>query len=116
MNRIVFAVGLFIAATSLAAKQKTDTDQEHTKWIASVMDSINTIKPGMTREDLLKIFTTEGGLSNRRHRTYVYKQCPYIKVRVDFEAAVNADDVLAEMPEDRIVEISMPFLQYSIGD
>lgn len=63
MNRIVFVSALLIATTSLAAKQTTDTDREHTQWIASVMDSIQTIKPGMTREDLSKVFTTEGGLS-----------------------------------------------------
>lgn len=116
MNRIVFAIALLLAATSFAAKQTADTAREHTKWIASVMDSISTIKPGMTREDLLKAFTTEGGLSFRLQRTYVYKECPYIKVTVQFEAAANPDDGLTEMPEDRIVKISEPFLQYSVTD
>ena len=116
MNRIIFAIALMLTATSFAAKQTTENSEEHTKWIASVIDSIQTIKPGMTREELLKIFTTEGGLSHRRQRTYVYKQCPYIKVRVDFEAAANPHDALTEMPEDRIVKISVPFLQYGVAD
>lgn len=116
MNRIVFAIALLLAATSFAAKQTTDTDKEHTEWIASVMDSIDTIKPGMTREDLLKVFTTEGGLSFRLHRTYVYKECPYIKVTVEFEAAENPNDGLTEMPSDKIVKVSAPFLQYSVTD
>ena len=116
MNRIVFVIALLIAVTSPAAKQTTDADEEHTKWIAAVMDSITTIKPGMKREDLLKVFTTEGGLSFRLRRTYVYKECPYIKVNVEFEAAANPDDGFTEMPEDRIVKISMPFLQYSVAD
>ena len=115
MNRIVFAIALFLAATSFAAKQTTDTDKEHTKWIARVMDSIQTIKPGMTREDLSRVFTTEGGLSFRLRRTYVYKECPYIKVNVEFEAAANPSDY-REMPQDKIVKISMPFLQYSVAD
>jgi uncharacterized membrane protein len=116
MNRIVLAIVLILTATSIAATKKKETNEEHTKWIASVMDSIQTIKPGMTREDLLKMFTTEGGLSNRLHRTYVYKECPYIKVTVEFEAAENTDDHLTEMPEDKIVKISMPFLQYGVAD
>jgi hypothetical protein len=116
MNRIVFAIVLMLTATSLAPTQTTETNEEHAKWIANVMDSIQTIKPGMTREDLLKVFTTEGGLSFRLRRTYVYKECPYIKVKVEFEAAADTDDGLTEMPEDRIVKISMPFLQYSIMD
>jgi hypothetical protein len=116
MNRIILAIVLLFTATSLAPRQSADSDEEHRKWIASVIESTQTIKPGMTREDLLKVFATEGGLSNRMHRTYVYKQCPYIKVTVDFEAATNADDVLTEMSEDRIVNISAPFLQYSVMD
>lgn len=105
-----------LAATSLAATQTTETDKEHAKWIASVMDSMQTIKPGMTREDLLKVFTTEGGLSFRLRRTYVYKECPYIKVTVEFEAVENPEDGLTERPGDKIVKISVPFLQYSVTD
>lgn len=80
------------------------------------MDSIHTIQPGMTREDLLKVFTTEGGISNRLHRTFVYKQCPYIKVAVEFEAVETPEDMLTEMPSDKIAKISTPFLQYSVSD
>lgn len=116
MNRIVFVIALLIAATSLATKQTTDTDREHTKWIASVMDSINAIKPGMTREDLLKVFTTEGGLSFRLRRTYAFKECPYIKVTVEFETAENPNDGLTEMPGNKIVKVSAPFLQYTVSD
>ena len=105
-----------LTPTSLVPRQSTDSDEEHRKWIASVIESTETIKPGMTREDLLRVFTTEGGLSNRLHRTYVYKECPYIKVAVEFEATENPDDHLTEMREDRIVKISTPFLQYSVMD
>ena len=81
-----------------------------------MLESAETIKPGMTREDLLKVFTTEGGVSTRFQRTYVYKDCPYVKVRVEFEAAENPDDGLAEMPEDRITKIAAPFLAYIVLD
>ena len=81
-----------------------------------VLESAETIKPGMTRENLMKVFTTEGGVSTRFQRTYVYKDCPYIKVRVEFEAAENPDDGLTQMPEDRITKISAPFLAYIVVD
>jgi hypothetical protein len=38
----------------------------------------------MTREDLLRVFITEGGLSTRTQQTYVLKVCPYIHVDVEF--------------------------------
>lgn len=83
--------------------------------LRGVIELIQTIKPGMTRGDLLRLFTTEGGISTRRERTYVYKQCPYIKVRVEFEAADRSEN-WAQIPQDRIVKISAPFLQYFVAD
>lgn len=93
-----------------------EIDWDHTKWISSVLAWIKDIKPGMTRTDLLKVFTTEGGLSNRLHRTYVLEQCPYIKVDVEFAPATNEQDRLTEMPDDKIYKISRPYLEYSIMD
>jgi hypothetical protein len=81
-----------------------------------VLPWIQDVKPGMTRKDLLRVFTTEGGLSNRSRRTYVLKPCPYIKVDVEFTPATNEEDRLTEMPEDKIATISRPYLEYSIMD
>jgi hypothetical protein len=96
--------------------EATKIDWEHTTWITSVLTWIQDVKPGMTRKDLLKGFTTEGGLSNRSRRTYVLKQCSYIKVDVEFAAVTNEQDRLAEMPEDKIATISRPYLDFSIMD
>jgi hypothetical protein len=96
--------------------ERSKIDWEHTNWISSVLAWIQDVKPGMTRMDLLKVFTTEGGLSNRSRQTYVLKQCPYIKVDVEFAPATNEQDRLTEMPEDKIEKISRPYLAYSIMD
>ena len=61
-------------------------DVEHTQWVASVLRWTYDIRPGMTRNDMLRVFTTEGGLSTGTRRTYVLKGCPYIKVDVEFKA------------------------------
>ena len=80
------------------------------------------IKPVMTREDLLKVFTTEGGLSTGLHRTYVSQACAYCKVDVEFRAVGRADRdgdgrvTLGEDLRDVIVKISRPYLQLSIYD
>jgi hypothetical protein len=92
------------------------TDEQHTKWIAEAMREIGTIKPGITRAELLKVFTTEGGLSTRTQRQYVWHRCPYIKVDVRFRPAKNENERLKEDPADIIVEISRPYLQWSILD
>jgi hypothetical protein len=83
-------------------------------WIAKVLRQIETIQPGMRRKDLLKIFTTEGGISMRSERTYVSIECPYIKVTLRFKAANDKKE--DEHPDDVIESISQPFLQWSMVD
>jgi len=48
-------------------------DLEHAQWVSSVLRWTYDIKPGMTRSDLLKVYTTEGGISTRTQRTYVLR-------------------------------------------
>jgi hypothetical protein len=93
-----------------------DESESHRQWIAHVLRQIETIKIGMTRQDLLQVFTTEGGLSTRSQRTYVHKECDYIKVNVEFKAIGQEDQKLNEMPEDIITAISTPYLQFAIID
>ena len=87
-----------------------------TKIIVEVMETLDTLKPGMTRADILTVFTEEGGLSWRTHRTYVYRLCPYIKVDFDFAPVTNPDDRQTEMSDDKILKMSRPYLQYSVAD
>jgi hypothetical protein len=91
-------------------------DMAHTQWVASVLRWTYDIKPGMTRKNLLRVYTVEGGLSTRTQRTYVLKGCPYIKVDVKFLPVGNVQDGLTQDPNDKIQEISKPYLDYSIMD
>ena len=113
MRRAV-CFALVLAAASFVSGQQSEVDLEHTKWIDHVIRTVNTIKPGMTRAELLRVFETEGGISTRLQRTYVYRQCPYIKVTVEFQTEKGIGFV--EMPGDKIVKISRPFLEYSVMD
>jgi hypothetical protein len=91
-------------------------DMEHWQWVASVLRSTSDIKPGMTRKDLLRVYTTEGGLSTRRQRTYVLKGCPGIKVDVEFVPVGNAQNAPNESPHDKILKLSKPYLDFSRVD
>ncbi len=90
--------------------------EERTKWMAKVLREIEKIQPGMTREDLVKVFTGQGGLSTRHQRTYVFAECPVIKVDVKFKAVGDDSNSLEEKPEDVIVSISRPYLAGSTVD
>jgi hypothetical protein len=110
------AIWLFLLIAVGTVAQETRVSRDRTAWIAASLRTMETIKPGMTRTDLLKVFTTEGGLSNRIHRTYVFRDCPYIKVDVEFKPVGQEKEVLLEGPADVIITISRPYLNWSVMD
>ena len=113
---------VLLLTTSTAPAQSPQKSQGPTEWITNSLKEIQKIKVGMTRADLLKVFTTEGGLSTGLTRTYVYRECPYIKVDVEFEPvgrpARNAEGrvTLVESGEDVIRTISKPYLAWMVID
>jgi hypothetical protein len=109
-----------VAAGQNAAKPPV-ADQALTHSIDQVLKDISSIQAGMSRTDLLRFFTTEGGISTRDEQRYVYRRCPYIKVIVNFRRPADADDDWGGAPEaewtgDMIQSISKPFLEYSVAD
>lgn len=90
--------------------------QQRMQWIGKVLHDIEKVRPGMKRKDLLTVFTTEGGISTRTQRTYIYKDCPYVKVTVNFKTPENQSFSLDEDPDDTIGSLSQPFLALSTTD
>ncbi len=116
------ALGSSVTLWSARQKSQASSRQDHVVWVAQALKKMETIKPGMTRSDLLKVFTTEGGISTGLRRTYVSRDCPYFKVDVEFEAVgrpsrdANGRTTLVEGSQDIIVKISRPYLQWQVGD
>jgi hypothetical protein len=114
---LVLLLAMVSAGSAFSAESPNDagkTDEALTKKVAEAITELSKVKAGMTRKELLKIVTTEGGLSTRTHRQYVYKKCPYIKIDVEFEAVGEAMD--GESSADKIVKVSKPYLEFTIGD
>ena len=86
------------------------------------MMRMRTVRPGMTRADLLRVFTAEGGLSTGLQRTYVSRDCPYFKVDVEFQAVGRPGRdkegrvTLVEDNQDIIIKMSQPYLALSTED
>jgi hypothetical protein len=116
------AIGGVVSFQTMPRQGQQPSSPNHAAWVSLVLRKMQTIKPGMTRTDLLKVFTTEGGLSTGLHRTFVSQDCPYFKVDVDFQAVGRASrDVdgrvtLVEGSQDIIVKISRPYFEFSIVD
>lgn len=116
-------LGLMLVAACLRAAAPAGTDQAqdssrasdraHIAWVAASLKQMQTVHPGMTRAELLHVFTSEGGLSTRSARTYAFQGCPYFKVDVQFRPV---DDTHTESPADVIMPISKPYLEWGVVD
>ena len=124
MMRPIIGVMLIIGLASVASTPVKSLwpsgrtpRSNHVAWVLDAIDRMDTIKPGVTRDSLLTVFTTEGGLASRLQRTYVSRDCPYFKVDVQFRAAGRpvkepvGGVARGESPVDRVAKISTPYLQ-----
>jgi hypothetical protein len=116
------AIGAACAFQASAQSTRGQSDEDHVAWVADALKRMQTIKPGMTREALLTVFTTEGGLYTGLQRTFVSRDCPFFKVDVEFQAVGrsnrdrNGRVTLVEGSQDVVLEISRPYLQFTIAD
>jgi hypothetical protein len=107
---------LLVCCLSTPGHAGSDVDKDLTKQISEILTECKKIKAGTTRAELLKVFTTEGGLSTARHRTFVHRRCPYIKIDVEFTPSEAKQEPLEERPTDTVSKISRPYLEWSIMD
>ena len=118
---MIAATAILIASSSMFA-QESPSKGDRDKWVGSVINEIQTIKIGMTRGRLRKVFLEEGGISTTTHRTYVFRECSYIKVDFVFEARgpktkdAEGRTWQKESDADVIVGMSKPYLQFAIMD
>jgi hypothetical protein len=121
-SMIMASLFVLLLSISILSAQSPQKSQGQTEWIIYSLKEMQKIKVGMTRADLLKVFTTEGGLSTGLNRTYVYRECSYIKVDVEFQPvgrpARDTDGrvTLVEANGDVIKKISKPYLDWMVLD
>ncbi len=109
---IVAAITIFTGfQNGVSENQKCDC-----QFVGESLENISKIKVGMTRKDLSKFFGEEGGISTRTQKHYVYNKCMFIKVEVKFAAVGDAQNKTVESVDDKIIEISKPYLEYAIAD
>jgi hypothetical protein len=115
MRSLLLAAGFLLLWTLVVPLQaslspQSGDDQAHLQWLSKSLDSIQTIKVGMTRRELLTLFRGDGGLQFMPIR-YVHKGCPVIKVDVTFTVNGTGDQL-----NDRIKSISKPYLESPFFD
>ena len=91
--------------------------QDREVWLRHVLERMETIKPGMTRVDLLKVFKTHDGPPTGLRGTFISRDCPQFRVDVEFKPVALPDRVYGsfvtslEDYRDIIVKVSKPYLQ-----
>jgi len=118
MKNLTLVLSAIVALGFLIAPSRAgdEMDKNLTKQMSDILTEWKKLTPGTTRTELLKVFTTEGGLSTAKHRTFVHRRCPYIKVDVDFTLSDPKQSAVDERPTDTVSRISKPYLEWSVGD
>lgn len=114
LSLVTFVV-ILIALVPGFSSQAVSNQMGHVEWVANALKEMQSIKVGMTRRELLQVFTTEGGISTPARSHYVYKGCPYFKVQVEFQLQGGSGRQEAS-PEDKIIKISKPYIENMIID
>jgi|SRR2546430_12445507 len=110
----LFLVMLALGFLVVPSRAGDEVNKNLTKQISDVLTECKKLAPGTTRAELMKVFTTEGGLSSPTHRTFVHRRCAYIKVDVDFTPSdLKQKD---ERPTDTVSKISKPYLEWRVID
>jgi len=105
-------VSTLLTYAQASDRRSSGDEQAYRQRLEKSLASIQTIKLGMTRGDLLTLFKLDGGLQFTRMERYVHKQCPSIKVDVTFTPVGDTDDRW----HDRIESLSKPYLESPFSD
>ena len=85
----------------------------HQVWVEQSLRTMNTIKVGMTRRQLMKVFTYPDGLwsVSRTRQTFAYRDCPSFLINVEFKPVGTLKPGMRESADDRITKISKPYIE-----
>ncbi|HEV2315182.1 MAG TPA: hypothetical protein VGR94_07740 [Candidatus Acidoferrales bacterium] len=115
---VTIICGLF-AATEPALRQNSVKQQGSCAVVKEALDDSLHIKVGMTRREVEKHSTLDGGLqffsTTRSTARYVYLKCEFIKLDIGFKSAVRGKQNLRS-PNDIVEKVSKPYLEYPVMD
>ena len=109
----IFVIIFFSGFISISEGQNQESS---CKCITDALTEIQTIKVGMKLKDLNKLFRVDGGLSPVNPQRFVYRKCMFVKIEVKFDFVERDKQFPKPNPEDRIIEVSRPYLEEPLFD
>lgn len=108
-----------LAVKEPGPRQSSVKQQDSCAVVKEALDDSLHIKVGLTRREVEKHFTPDGGLqffsTTGSSTRYVYLKCELIKVNISFKSAVRGKQNLRS-PNDIVENVSKPYLEYTIQD
>ena len=101
------------ALSNSSASAQADNCESHIHWVANVLTRMSTLKVGSTRNEVLKLFTPEGGVSQGQRETFASRDCPYFKIDVEYMSGWPSRGYDDDSP---IVKMTKPYLGFSTED
>ena len=98
------------------------TEDDQRRWLAERYAEAVSVRPGMSRRDLRRLFRPDGGLQTIPSSRYVLKSCAMIKVEVKFELPEGASPKDSRDENElidarmKITEVSKPYLEPEATD
>lgn len=96
MSRLLLVALCCLFTVDGATFRGPQSDPEKNRWLRERYVEATSIKEGMTRADLIKVFQIDGGMQRLLPTRYVLKGTGLIKVDVEFEVPSSGRIV----PED----------------
>ncbi len=112
--RSLVALALIFIPSGLGLPQTPTGAESCLELLQAALVDRSHIKSGSTRKEIEKYFRHEGGLQFRRTTHYVYPKSPYIHVDVEFQP--SSDEATRFSPDDKAVNVSKLYLDYSVKD
>ena len=82
------------------------------------LKDFQSIKPGMTRAEIQKVFPMDGGLQAFSPVRFTHPDCPYFKIDISFifQRDTNDQNRAIFSPDDKAIGISKPYIQTPFCD
>ncbi len=110
---VAAAVPLHRASRLLA--QESPTASAGCSLVQQALADYQRIKPGLKRREVERYFKLDGGLQFSDSGRYVFRNCDYIKLEVEFDPAPSGAGALSS-PDDTVRRVSKLFIDYPTRD
>ncbi len=112
-KRASWMAAIAFLAVSLSHSQQPAVSTDSCQMVLRALTAYSQLEPGMLRAEVEKDFLMDGGISSRSEGRYVYKECIYIKLEVEYEPAEERG---VGSPRDVVKTLSKLTIDYAASD